>query len=171
MASGNTLFTLFPIGSIPSASSFATVDTIGDLSAVSTQLMVLDYAGATADEHATWDEMVPSTYAAGGLSFQIVYAPDGTNASTIQFEIRAKPVADLQTISTHNLQGATAIDSTDTPTSTANAVNYAVVTTMTHSQAGSPVVGDVLRFMISRDYDHTASADDMQLIAVYVRET
>ena len=170
MASGNFLFGLLPADSIPTTTAFATLDTVSDGSTVVGQYLVLDYAGATADEHAEWEVVVPSHYAGGGLTFVIVYAMDGSVGAAVQFELRAIKTVDGDTLTSENLQAATLTDITDTPGST-NVVNYTASGSITHANAGSPAAGDLLRIRISRDFDHASNADDAQFIAAYVTET
>jgi len=171
MASGDTLFELFPLGSIPTTTAAATIDFISDGSTVVGQIPVLDFAGATADEHAEWVVLVPSHYAGGGLTFEIRYAPAGTVTNAVQFELRADKIVDDELITGHDLQGQTATDITDTPNGTANDLHVTSTGAITHSNAGSPAVSDLLRIRLSRDYDHAGNADDAQVIAVYVTET
>lgn len=171
MASGNTMFVLSPRDSIPTTTVYATQDTIEDGSTVKGIIPVLDFAGATADEHAEWDVVVPSNYAGGGLTFEIQYAMAGTVGTAVQFEVRTDKMVATDAIGSHNLQGQTATDITDTPNGTANVVDVTPTGAITHSNAGSPAAGDYLRIRVSRDYDHAANADDAQLIAIYVTET
>jgi hypothetical protein len=171
MASGDTLFELFPIGSVPTTTVPATLDFLSDGSTVVGQIPVLDFAGATADEHAEWVVIVPSHYGDGGLTFEIQYAPAGTNTGAVQFEVRADKVVDDELLTSHNLQAQTATDITDTPNGTANDLHVTSTGAISHANAGSPAPGDYLRIRLSRDYDHAANADDAQVLSVYVTET
>lgn len=171
MASGDTLFKFFPLGSIPTKTVFATLDTIDDGSTVVGQVFVLDFAGATADEHAEWADIMPSHYGGGGLTFEITYATDGTVSADVQFEIRAIQMVAGDTITSEDLQAQTATDITDSPSTTADVVDVAPTGAITHANAGSPAVGDYMRFRLSRDFDHATNADDAQVISVLVTET
>lgn len=51
MASGDTLFVLSPLGSVPPSANNATLDYIADASTPNMHIPVLDFDGAT-DEHA-----------------------------------------------------------------------------------------------------------------------
>ena len=171
MASGDSMFALLPLATIPTATVPATIDFISDGSAVVGQIPVLDFAGATADEHAEWDVLVPSHYDDGGLTFEITYAMDGAVGTDVQFEVRALKVVAGNAIGTNDLQGQTATDITDTPEGTANVVDVAPTGAISHANASSPAPGDYLRIRLSRDYNHAANADDAQVLAVYVTET
>jgi hypothetical protein len=171
MASGDTLFTLLPLGSIPTATVYATLDTIADGSTPAGAVPVLDYDGAAANEHADWVEVMPSHYAGGGLTFTIYYAASGTDGSDIQFEVRAVKTVGGDTITTENLGGATGTDITDTPNGTANVMDVTPTGAITHANAGEPVAGNVMRIRVTRDFDHAANTDDAQVVAVHVAET
>lgn len=171
MASGDTLFELFPHGSLPTTTVYATLDTISDGSTVVGVIPVLDYAGATADESADWVRMMPSHYAGGGLTFEINYAMDGTVGTAVQFEVRADKMVATDVITSQNLGAQTATDITDTPTGTADTVDVTPTGAISHANAGSPAVGDYMRMRVTRDYDHAANADDAQVLSILVMET
>ena len=171
MASDDTLLILLPHGSIPPATVFATLDVLSDGSTVVGQIPVLDYAGATADEHAEWVAMMPSHYDGGGLTFEINYAMDGTDGSAVQFEVRVIQMVAADAIGSQDLQGQTAIDITDTPSGTADILDVTPTGDISHANAGSPAAGDYVRIRISRDYDHAANADDVQFLSAVVTET
>ena len=127
---------------------------------------MLDFAGATADEHAEWIECVPTQYASGGINWEVHYAPAGTETAVIQFEIRAFKLVDGDTITSLNLQAKTAIDINDTPTGTANQLHVTTTGTLTDTNMGNPTVGDYVRIRVSRDFDHDTNTDDAQVVAV-----
>ena len=171
MATGDSLFVLLPIGSIPTTTVFATLDTINDSSTVVGPMTVLDFDGVTADESAEWIVMMPSQYAGGGLTFEINYAMDGTDVQVVQFEIRAIQMVAGDVVTSQDLQAQTAVEVVDTPTSTANTLDIFPTGALSHANAGSPAVGDYVRIRLTRDFDHEANTDDLQLFAVYVTET
>ena len=156
---------------MPTATANATLDTIADSSTVVGNMPCLDFAGATADEHAEWVVMMPSNYAGGGLTFEINYAMDGADGSDVQFEVRAIQMVSGDTITSQDLQAQTATDITDTPNGTTDVLDVTPTGAITHSNAGSPAIGDYVRIRLSRDYDHAANADDAQVLAVLVSET
>lgn len=171
MASGEILAILLPEASIPTASAFATPDLLDDASSIEGYGRVLDFAGATADEHAEWVWCVPENYDGGGFDYEVHYAMDGTDGSDVQFEVRQIKTVAGDTITSEDLQGATATDITDTPNGTANVMDVSPEGSITHANAGSPAVGDYVRTRLSRDYDHAANADDAQVAMVIVTET
>ncbi len=171
MASGDTLFELFPQGYIPTTTVFGTTDTINDGSTVVGVLPTIDFAGATADESADWTKKMPSHYDGGGLSWEVDYAMDGTDGSDVQFEIRADKLVATDAIGSQNLGAQTATDITDTPNGTADVVDTTPTGAITHANAGSPAAGDTVRMRLTRDYDHAANADDAQVLSVLVKET
>ena len=171
MASGDSLFELLPHGSVPTTTVFATLDTLSDSSTVVGVMPVLDFAGATADEHAEWIKMMPSQYAGGGLTFKIHYAMAGTVGTDVQFELRAIQMVSADTVTAQDLQAQNLTDITDTPNGTANVFDVTATGAISHANAGSPAVGNYVRIRLSRDFDHAANADDAQVFAVYVTET
>ena len=166
MASGNVIFTLLPHGSLPTTTAYATLDTLSDASTVVGVIPVLDFAGATADEHAEWVECVPTQYAAGGINWEVHYAPANTDTAPVQFEIRAYKLVDGDTVTSLNLQAKTSVDITDTPTGTTNQLHVTTVGALTDTNMGNPSVGDYIKIRLSRDWDHDSNTDDMQVIAV-----
>jgi len=171
MASGKILTVLYPEASIPTATVFATPDTIDDNSTIEGFIRVLDFAGATANEHAEWKWTIPDNYAGGGFDYEVHYAMDGTDGSDVQFEVRQIKTVAGDTITAEDLQGATATDITDTPNGTANVFDVSPEGAISHSNAGSPAVGDQARTRLSRDYDHAENADDAQVSMIIVTET
>lgn len=172
MASGDTLFVLLPQGSIPTTTAYATLDILSEASTVVGNIPVLDFAGATADESAEWVVMIPNWYASTtGMTFKINYAMAGTDGSDVQFEVRALKIVAGETITSENIQAATATDITDTPNGTANVLDVTPTGAIAKADMGTPAAGDYLRIRLSRDYDHAANADDAQVLGVYVTET
>ena len=171
MASGDTLFVLLPLGSIPTTTVFATLDTIPDSSTVVGQIPVLDFDGVTADESAEWLMMMPSQYAGGGLTFEINYSMSGTDVQVVQFEIRVIQQIAADAIGSQNLGAQTAVEVVDTPNGTADTMDIFPTGVLSHANAGSPAVGDIVRVRLTRDFDHEANTDDLQFIACYVTET
>ncbi len=171
MATGDTLFVLLPHGSVPTTTVNASLDTVVDSSTVVGLYPVLDFAGATADEHAEWLEVMPSHYDGGGCTFEVHYAMAGTDGSAVQFEVRMIKTVAGNVLTAEDLQAATATDITDTPSGTADDLDVTPTGAIAHADAGSPAVGDVVRIRLSRDYDHAANTDDAQVVTVLVTET
>lgn len=169
MASGDTLFTLTPQMNEPPSANFATLDTF----AAATGLrQVLDFDGVAANETAIFSGIWPSSYAGGGIDVIIDYSLDGTDAQDVQFEVSVEVVQDDDDQDAGGQDFGAATDITDTPaTNTANFNNRTSAGVISHANCGSPAVGDRIRLKVTRDYDHAANTDDVQLHAVHIKET
>lgn len=171
MATGDLIVSLYPTEALLVESAAASHDLIDDGSTIAGFVPVLDFAGATANEHAEWEFVVPDQYGGGGFDVKALYAMDGTVGGDIQLEVRMKALGSGDTVTSHDLQTQTATDITDTPNGTANVTDLTPVGAVTHANAASPAVGETVRIRISRDYNHASNADDLQLIQVIVTET
>ena len=177
MASGDTLFILTPQAYTPPATLYATLDTVADGSAPAMSIPVLDFDGGSQDESADWYVTVPSHYAGGGLTFSYTYAMSDTVGTAVEIEFWVLTFADASSILTDDLR----IDDhptltnvallADDPSANANEFNITTTVNMTHGNAGSPAVGAFIIIRATRDYDHAANANDLQLLAVHVKET
>ena len=173
MASGDTLFILTPQAYTPPATVYATLDTVADGSTPAMSIPVLDFDGAQ-DESADWYVTVPSHYAGGGFTFSYAYAMSGTVGTAVEIEFRAFPFADASTILTGNndMQGKAVANVADDPSANTNEFNItSTPANLSHSDAGSPAVGAFIIIRATRDYNHAANANDLQLLAVHVKET
>ena len=179
MASGDTLFILTPQAYTPPASNYATLDTVAAASTPNMSIPVLDFDGS-ADESADWYVTVPSHYAGGGFTFSYTYAMSSTSGShtAIEIEFRIFTFADASSILTGDLRIddppslTNVISLADDPSANANEFNITSSTAaISHSNAGSPAVGAFMIIRATRDYDHTSNANDLQLLAVHVKET
>ena len=172
MASGDTLFILTPQAYTPPAANYATLDTVADGSTPAMSIPVLDFDGS-ANESADWYVTVPSHYAGGGLTFSYAYAMSSTDGDAVEIEFRAFPFADASSILTADLgmDGRTAVNIADDPSANANEFNITATGNLSHGNAGSPAVGAFVVIRATRDYDHAANANDLQLLAVHVKET
>ena len=173
MASGDTLFVLTPQAYTPPATVYATLDTVADGSTPAMSIPVLDFAGAQ-DESADWYVTVPSHYAGGGLTFSYTYAMSDTVGTAVEIEFRAFPFADASSILTADLgmDGRTAVNVVDDPSANANEFNItSTPAALSLCDAGSPAVGAFIIIRATRDYDHASNGNDLQLLAVHVKET
>jgi len=172
MASGDTLFVLDPLGSVPPSANAATLDWIADASTPNMHIPVLDFDGAT-DEHADWRVTIPEHYSeTTGFTFSYKYAMDGTDGDIVEIEFRALHIDD-QTVLTGDLgidtQTATTI--TDDPDATADDFNYSTTGAMAKANFGSAAPGDYLIIRATRDVSVATNTDDLQLAEIYVTET
>ncbi len=171
MASGDTLFKFFPQGNQPPSTNLATLDTFA---AVTGLRQVLDFVGSggAADEVAIWEDFWPSHYDGGGADVVVDYSTDGTSVVAVQFEVSFEVIQDQDDQDAAGQDFGTVTDITDTPsTATANILDRTAAGAVTHANCGSPAVGDRMRFRITRDHDHAANADDVQLHGVLITET
>ena len=169
MSSGDTIFKFTPPQNIPPSSNFATADTFA---AATGFRLVLDFDGTAANETAIFADVWPSNYAGGGIDVIIDYSLDGTDAQAIQFEVSVEVIQDDDDQDAGGQDFGAATDITDTPaTNTANYNNRTAAGAISHANCGSPAVGDRMRLKVTRDYDHAANTDDVQLHAVHVKET
>ena len=173
MASGDTLFILTPQAYTPPATLYATLDTIADGSTPAMSIPVLDFDGGSQNESADWYVTVPSHYAGGGFTFSYAYAMSDTVGTAVEIEFRVFPFADASSILTADLgmDGRTAVNVVDDPSANANEFNLTTTGNLSHGDAGSPAVGAFVVIRATRDYDHATNANDLQLLAVHVKET
>ncbi len=171
MASGDLLFELWPTSRVGPSSSSAALDIVSDASTPGLDIPVLDYDGA-ADEHSDWIEEVPEVYDGGGFTFSYKYAMDGTDGDAVELEFRSLDVPDTTVLTGDlGLDTQTAAVLADDPSATADDFNYSGTVNLSHANAGSPAKGAYQAFRVTRDFDHAANADDLQLAVVRVTET
>ena len=172
MASADTLFTLTPTLNTPPATLYATLDTITETSTPNRPVPVLDFAGAVADEHADFWLTMPSYYDGGGLTFSYKYSMDGTVGTAVELEFRCHKLADSDDISSDlGMDTQIAAVLADTPIATIDDLNITTTIGLAHADADSPAAGDRICIRVSRDFNHAANADDLQLQEVLVLET
>ena len=173
MASGDTLWVLYPQDQVGPGTLFATKDTVSDASAPIFSFPVLDFDGA-ADEHADFFETVPKHYAGGGFDWDYIYAMDGTDVDIVELELRMTDLVDASSVLTADLgvDGLTPSAIQDTPANaTANEVNQTAEGTLSHANAGSPAVGAKMLIRVTRDISAATNTDDLQLLAIHIKET
>ena len=173
MASGDTLFILSPLGSVPPSADNATLDWVADASTPNMHIPVLDFDGAS-DEHADWFVTIPAHYSqTTGFTFSYKYAMDGADGDQVEMEFRALHIDD-QTVLTGDLlmDGQNATTITDDPDAAADDFNYSTTGAMAKANFGSATPGDFLCIRATRDEDGVAeNVDDLQLVEILVTET
>lgn len=173
MASGDTLFVLNPIGSIPPSANFATPDQVQDASTPNIIIPVLDFDGAT-DEHADWIVTIPSQYSdTTGFTFSYKYATDGADADLVEMEFRILHIDDLDILTADlGIDTQTAVAIQDTPPATpTNKFSYSTTGTLAKANFGSAVAGDRILVRATRDVSAAVNTDDLQLIEILITET
>ena len=174
MASGDTLFILTPQGGHPPSANFATLDTVSDASTPNIVFLVADFDGGGTNESMDFVVNLPSQYSeTTGLSFSIEYASDGTAAGTVEWEIRALEIADLDILTGDlGIDTQTATTITDTlPGTPINKFNITAFGTMAKANFSSAAAGAKLLIRITRDTATDTSTDDAQLLTIFVKET
>lgn len=173
MASGDHLFTLWPHGSIPTPTAYATLDIVADISTPALSIPVLDFDGAT-DEHAEWYVIIPKAYGGTtGFTFQYYYATDGADADLVEMEFRVLHIDDLDVLTGDlGIDTQTAVAIQDTPPATpTNKFSYSTTGALAKASFGSAVAGDFIVIRATRDISAATNTDDLQLAAILVTET
>lgn len=172
MASGDGMFVLHPQNQVGPGSSYATKDVAEDASTPGFPMAVLDFDGA-ANEHADFVETVPENYGGGGFTFGYIYAMDGTDGDIVELEFRMLPLADASSVLTADLgvDTRTAAALTDDPSATANEFNLTGTVALSHANAGSPAPGAYMLIRVTRDISIAVNADDLQMLAILIKET
>ena len=171
MASGDTLFILEPANMKPPATLYATLDTIADTSTPAASIPVLDFDATTA-EWGHWFLTMPSYYDGGGLTISWKGGTDNTSVGTLILDMRMITIADATILTGDLTMDGTHTSITDTPPSTPiNKLNYSPTGVITHSNAGSPAVGNRLGFSCVRDVATDTNTGDLQLAEILILET
>lgn len=173
MASGDTLFEFLILSNQTSTANFATPDFFSGSTGIR---LVLDFigSGGSVDETAFFESYFPSHYDGGGVDVILDVSTDGTSTGAMQYEVS---IESLQDGDDQDAGGATfgaATDilwASDSTTGVANTLVRTPAGAITHSNCGSPSVGDRMRIKIARDHDHAVNTDDGQLHGIYVTET
>lgn len=173
MASGDVLFELFPHGSLPPPSDYATQDEIVDASTPALIISVLDFDGAV-NEHAYWFRTIPSQYSGvTGFTFSFKGATDGADADLIEMEFRVLFIDDLDVLTGDlGMDTQTEVAIQDTPPATpTNKMSYSTTGTLAKANFGSAVAGDYIAIRATRDISAATNTDDFQLAEILVTET
>jgi len=173
MASGDTLFILGPLGSIPPSANAATLDWVADASTPNLHIPVLDFDG-NADEYADWFVTIPANYGeTTGFTFSYKYAMDGTDGDIVEIEIKALHIDDQTVLSGDlGIDTQTEVAIQDTPPATpTNKFSYSATGALAKADFGSAVAGDYIVIRATRDISAATNTDDLQLLAVYITET
>lgn len=174
MVSGNTLFVLTPLNSIPPATLYATIDTITETSTPNALIPVLDFDGGS-DEYMDWHVVIPSHYSGDtGFTFQYTYAMDGVDADLVDLEFSVALIGDTEIATAdQGLDTATPVSIQDTPvaTVTANKIAVSPAGALAKVNFGSAIAGNTIIIRCQRDTSAAANGDDLQLISIHVTDT
>lgn len=162
MASGNTLVSLFPLGSEPTAANYAQIG--GE-----NQHPTLDF-DPTTQESICWTAIMPQHYsAATGLTVKVWWTTQAV-AGNVQF-LGAFERMDAATDLDADSFAATQSTGTTTVPATGGDPQVQTITFTAGAQVDSVVAGDVFRFKLQRDPATDTCANDVQVQAVEIRET
>src|SRR3990167_3851000 len=160
MASGDTLVVWTALANEPPVASYATLDTRNSQP-------VLDFDGA-ADEEAIFSAVMPSHYAAGGITaiLHVMFTTATTGTANIECSVeRGSTDADADSFDTMT-------DGSATPNGTSGIETQVTIALANND---SIVAGDHFRLKVHRDADGTNGTDDittdMELISGGLGET
>lgn len=162
MASGNTLVTCMPLGYEPTATNYAQIG-------LENQHPTLDF-DPTTQESAVWSAIMPQTYsAATGITVKLWWTTQATSGN-VQF-LGAFERMDAATDIDADSFAATQSTGTTTVPGTGGDPQVQTITFTAGAQVDAVVAGDVFRFKLQRDPATDTCANDVQLLAVEIRET
>ena len=168
MASGDTLAIFGPLDGEPPTTAYATLDTITAATGVRP---VLDFDGAT-DETIIFSSVMPSNYAGTtGVTVVAWAATSAGNTANVAFEMAFERVADGGNLAAGGSDFA-ADNTTGAVAGAGENILFDLTCTFTNGpDMDSVVAGDVYRLKVTRDTGVATNNDDLQLLAVEVRET
>lgn len=172
MASGQTLFKLEPRQSQAPTTNYATHATVVDASTPGVVFPCLKFDTA-ANSHADWFVDVPSNYGGGGFRFSWKGGTDNSDVGVFEIEFRILKVADASIMTADlGVDTQTPVVVTDTPPATPiNKLNYSGTADLSHANAGSPAVGDLLIIRATRDVSvGSNNTGALQLVKIYISE-
>ena len=160
MATTNTIATFHPYHNEPPAANYATFD-------LRNGQPILAFSGTT-DQEAIFSDIMPSHYAAGGITaiLHVVFASATTGTANIECSVE-RCTTDMDADSFDTMTDGSAV-----PNGTAG---IETKVTIALANNDSIVAGDRYRLKIRRDADGTNGTDDittaMEITAVELRET
>lgn len=163
MASGNTLFTLYPQNNVPPSSAFATPDLRGGVP-------VLDFDDTTA-EAAVFFVVLPRNYAGGGITFYVTWAATSAITNTIgwtlEFERIGDGQVDIDSLSWTSVQTITAA----TVPGTSGNTKITNVAVSNGANMDSIAVGELFAIRLKRDVANDNATGDAEFLSMEAKET
>ena len=171
MASGNTLCVLHPLGSVPPATIYATLDSVVGTSTPVESIPVLDFDDTTV-EYADWYCMMPRNYAGGGVTITFYWsAAAATNNGVWAAAFRrvADDAEDLDTTSqTYDYNQTADL----TPASAVGEVAYDTLTFTDGADMDFVTAGDYFIFRVKRPAPSgTKITGDCSIHMIEIKET
>lgn len=164
MASGQTLFCLFPQDNEPPSANFAELDSRNSHP-------VLNFDSAT-DESAIFTCILPRNYAGGGITIYLHVSFASATSGVARYDVAFERVGDgSQDMDSDGFASAQSVDITAPGTS--GHVEIASVAFTDGAQIDSIAVGELFRIKITRDANHAndTASGDAQLRGVEGKET
>jgi hypothetical protein len=173
MASGNTLFTIFPQNSQPPATLYATLDVIAGASTPAESILVLDFDDTT-QEYADFHCFMPANYSGGGITLTIVFSAAEAATDVVAWQAAFRRVADdaedLDTTAhTYDYNEVVA-----TAPSAVGEVAYDDIAFTNGADMDSVAAGEYFILRVTRDPTPSSGTDvtgDASLHAIHVKET
>jgi hypothetical protein len=166
MATGNSLFDFEAIAGVPSsATAAATLDRRGY-----DGLYVYDF-DAAADEALDFVGVMPAHYGGGGLTVAILFMMSSATSGNVVLDVLPERHGAADDLDSSQFAAANSV--TQAVPGTSGYIGTARVTFTDGADMDSIVAGDHFRLRISRDANNAAdtAAGDLELVAVYVKET
>jgi hypothetical protein len=158
MASGQSLFTLYPLGSFGPSTNYATHDTRNTHP-------VKDFDAAT-DETAYWHVVLPSNWAGGSITVTILYAMSSATTGDVVWVVAIERIAD-EDLDTDSDSFDAGVSVTTTVPGTSGALQYASLTLAASDMDGA-AAGEMVRISLMRDANDAAdtATGDAELFAI-----
>jgi len=164
MASGDTLLIFLAVHNEPPASNYATF-------ARRNAHSVLEFDPST-EESAVFSGILPRQYDGGGITVYVHSSTDATAGDAV-FKASFERIGDgQQDIDSDSFAAAQSV--TFTVPGTSGLVSIDSIAFTDGAQVDSIAVGELFRLKVARDAtngDDTVNSDDMQLLAVELKET
>jgi len=129
---------------------------------------VLEFDAAT-NESAVFEAIMPQAYAGGTLTAELFYFMATATSGDIDWDVEVEAVSDGDALDLDAADSFDTVNSTDNTTVPGTA-GYLDVVAVTLTNKDSVVVGDLVRFKVTRDAVADTAAGDARLYKVEIRE-
>lgn len=163
MASGDTLLTLTPQGSEPTATNYATFG-------VRNGHLVLEF-DTTTQESSVWKFILPRHYAGGGITVYLHWAAATATTGTIGWDVAFERIGSAsQDLDADGFATAQTVTAATVP-GTSGHVAITNVAVTNGANLDSLAVGELGRMRIRRDVSNDTASGDAQLLGIELKET
>ena len=173
MASGNTLFSLFPEAGKPPATLYATIDILVGASTPAESIPVLDFDDTTQD-YTDFICQMPSNYSGGGITLTIVFSAAEAASDVVAWQAAFRRIADDAEDLDTTAHTYVYHEVIATAPSAVGEVAYDDITFTDGADMDSVVAGDYFILRVTRDPTPSSGTDvtgDASLHAIHVKET